>query len=126
MRRGLFPVGGGAVRLARTLPRSEALRLLLTGAELDAGEALRLGLVSAVTPPCGLLPAAMELARQISENAPLSVKYAKRLYYAALDMPLHEAFLLGDSIKTIIASSEDAKEGPAAFAQKRRPVWKGR
>ena len=41
-------------------------------------------------------------------------------------MPLHEAFLLGDSIKTIIASSEDAKEGPAAFAQKRRPVWKGR
>ena len=126
VRRGLFPVGGGAVRLARTLPRSEALRLLLTGAELDAGEALRLGLVSAVTPPCGLLPAAMELARQISENAPLSVKYAKRLYYAALDMPLHEAFLLGDSIKTIIASSEDAKEGPAAFAQKRRPVWKGR
>lgn len=82
--------------------------------------------MSSLEKPEQLLSSAVELAGTISENAPLSVRYAKQLYYAALDLPQHEAFILGDSIKTIIANSEDAKEGPTAFSEKRRPEWKGR
>lgn len=126
VKRGLFPVGGGIIRLAKALPKSAAMKIILTGSAISAQEARQIGLVSSLEKPEQLLSSAVELAGTISENAPLSVRYAKQLYYAALDLPQHEAFILGDSIKTIIANSEDAKEGPTAFSEKRRPEWKGR
>lgn len=124
--RGLFPVGGGIIRLARTMPKSIAMQMILTGEPISAAQALQYGLVLSVVKDEDLLPCALKLAETIAANAPLSVRYAKELFYSAQEISQQNAFILSNSIRRIIASSEDAKEGPAAFAQKRRPEWKGR
>jgi crotonobetainyl-CoA hydratase len=129
-RLGIMADSGGVLRLPRRLPRSIATELLMTGRRMDAQEAARWGLVNRVVAPEQLLLAAQELAAQIVAAAPLSIAALKEVLRATEGQPLPVAYqtLRGGALPTYrrMLDSEDAGEGPLAFAQKRTPVWKGR
>lgn len=129
VKRGLLAAAGGVFRITDALPRKVALELLLTGDPISAAEAARWGLVNRVVPAGGALTGALELAERITGNAPLAVQASKRLAHRLRDgEPLGEPELWDATEREIVAllRSEDAQEGPRAFAEKRAPVWKGR
>ena len=126
VKRGIFAAAGGPIRLARQLPRATALYMALTGDFIPAKQAQAMGFVSEVVPPAELMDAALALAQRIAANAPLSVRFTKELLYKSMDMTLEEAFAYSHEAGQAVLASEDAKEGPRAFAEKREPVWKGR
>jgi enoyl-CoA hydratase/carnithine racemase len=126
IRRGFFPGGGGPQRIPRLIPQARALEMLLTGDQYDAQQMLEWGLINRVVPPAELLPQAMALAEQIAGNAPLAVKAMKELVYTSVDMPLPQALRYGAGLRWIIGQTDDAKEGPRAFAEKREPKYRGR
>ena len=126
IRRGFFPGGGGPMRLARMIPLTNAMEMLLTGDPIDADTALRLGIVSRVVPADGLRAEAEDLARRIIRNAPLAVEAVKELALRALDMPWEPVARLSELYRALIGTTEDAKEGPRAFVEKREPVYRGR
>ena len=123
--RGFFAGGGGPQRLMRAIPQSQAMEIILTGDRIDAETAARAGLVSRVVEAEDLLPTARALADRIAGHAPLAVKAAKEAATAALDQPLDQALRLGGALRWIIGQTEDAKEGPRAFAEKRAPTYRG-
>jgi E-phenylitaconyl-CoA hydratase len=124
--RGFFPGAGAPQRLPRMIPHALAMEMLLTGDPIDAAGALRAGLVSRVVPREQLLPTAMAVARRIAAHAPLAVRAVRELAYAADDMTLAQAMRYGGSLRWIIGQTEDAAEGPRAFAEKREPRYQGR
>jgi len=124
--RGFFPGGGGPQRLMRAIPQAVALEMILTGDPLDAATAQQVGLVSRVVPPEMLLPTATQLAQRIASHAPLAVRAVKEVAYAALDETLEQALRFGGTLRWIIGQTEDAKEGPRAFAERRPPQYHGR
>jgi E-phenylitaconyl-CoA hydratase len=123
---GSLPGSGGTQRLPRTVPMSDAMLMLLTGERIDAREAYRIGLVSKVVPQDRLIAAAQEIAQKIAVNAPLSVRAIKRLVRQGMDMPLAHAVDLERHAFGLLYSSEDRAEGRKAFAEKRKPEYKGR
>lgn len=124
--RGFFPGGGGPQRLPRLVPQALALEMLLTGDQYTAEQVLAWGLVNRVVPAERVLPEAQELAARIAGHAPLAVRALKELFYSATDMPLPQALRHGAGLRWIIGQTEDAKEGPRAFAEKREPQFRGR
>ena len=124
--RGIIPGGGGTQRLPRTVPFGIALEMLFTGDQIDAREAWRIGLVNRVVPRAELMPTAEALARRICQNAPLSVRAVKELAYRGRNLTLEEGLREELLMARIIRTTEDSKEGPLAFAEKREPQWKGR
>ena len=124
--RGFFPGGGGPQRIVRAIPQSMAMELLLTGDRIDAEAAARSGLVSRVVPADELMPTARKLAERIAGHAPLAVRTVKEIATAALDQTLEQSLRFGDSLRWVIGQTEDAKEGPRAFTEKRDPVFRGR
>ena len=132
VKRGLIAGAGGAFRLIEQLPPKVGLRLLFTGEPISAVEALRWGLITEVVPDGPgnpALHAALALAERITVNAPLAVQASKRIAYRADDGVISdEATDWQRSAKAFakVLQSEDAKEGPLAFAEKRAPVWKAR
>ena len=123
--RGFFPGGGGPQRLPRLIPRAMAMEMLLTGDPIDAETALSWGLVSRVVEPAELLPRAMAIAERIAEHAPLAVQANRELAYATDDMTLQQVMRLGASLHWVVGQTDDAKEGPRAFAEKRAPEYRG-
>jgi E-phenylitaconyl-CoA hydratase len=118
--------GYGALRLPKTIPLSAAMELLLTGDRISAQEAYRLGIVSRVVAPSELMPTARQLADKICANGPLAVRVTKELAWRGLETSLEEALRLYTALGALVRASEDAREGPRAFAEKRQPQFKGR
>jgi enoyl-CoA hydratase len=122
----LFPVGGSTVRLRRQISYTRAAELLLTGRLIDAQEALTIGLIGRVVPKGEALAAAREVAGQIASNGPLAVQAILRSLRETEGLTERDALAKELEIGWPILSTEDAKEGPRAFAEKRPPAFKGR
>lgn len=123
---GLFPLGGSAVRLVRQIPYTVAADLLLTGRHITAAEALSIGLIGHVVPDGQALSRALEIAAAIAANGPLAVRAILQVIRDTEGMPENEAFALEAKAGMAVFASEDAKEGPRAFAEKRRPQFRDR
>jgi crotonobetainyl-CoA hydratase len=130
VKRGLVAAAGGMFRIVDQLPRKVAMQLLLTGEPISAEEALRWGLINAVVPDGeSVLDAALDLACRITVNAPLAVQASKRVAAGADDGAITAetpAWARSNREMRVVFTSQDAMEGPLAFAQKRAPVWKAR
>jgi enoyl-CoA hydratase len=125
-KRGLFAGGGSTVRLPRQMPYPLAMEFLLTAEALPAARALELGLLNEVVAEDDLWSRALEWAGRITANAPLAVQATKESVLRALDVGLDEAYAIETGISHRIFETEDAREGPLAFSEKRPPEWKGR
>jgi enoyl-CoA hydratase len=123
---GLFPLGGSTVRLRRQIPYAQAMEILLTGKTFPASEALRIGLVGRVVPDGQALAEARRVADQIAANGPLAVQAIKRSVQETEGLPEEEALARELAIGWPILSTRDAKEGPRAFLEKRKPDFEGR
>ncbi len=115
-----------AAPLINMLPQRIMMELLLTGGPLSATRLHELGYVNHVVPSAQLMPRSLELAARIAANAPLTVRAARALVYASTETGRTEALRAGDRLFEPVYLSEDAQEGPRAFAEKRAPVWKGK
>jgi enoyl-CoA hydratase len=125
-RRGLFPLGGSTVRLRRQIPFTVAMDLLLTAREVSAEEALAIGLIGRVVPDGTALDEALAIAEVICANGPLAVEAIKRSVRETEGIPEVEALKIELEIGMPIFATEDAAEGPRAFAEKRTPDFKRR
>jgi enoyl-CoA hydratase len=122
---GLFPLGGSAVRLVRQIPYTVAADLLLTGRHIRAPEALSIGLIGEVVPDGQALQRALEVAELIAANGPKAVQAILRTIRETEGLEENEAFAIESRIGMEVFMSADAKEGPRAFAEKRKPVFTG-
>jgi len=126
VKRGLVAGAGGLLRLPRRLPYQVAMELALTGAFLEARRAYELGLVNRLTETGGALAAARELAAAIAANGPLAVRATKHIISHADEWPVTEFWERQAAIIGPVFTSQDAREGALAFAEKRPPRWTGR
>ncbi|MUL82324.1 MULTISPECIES: crotonase/enoyl-CoA hydratase family protein [unclassified Mycolicibacterium] len=129
VKRGLFAAAGGVIRLQRQIPMKIALEAVLTGAPISAARAYELGLVNRVAPEGTSVEVAMQIAGEIAANAPISVRYSKQVMHrTAVDGSDWEAEVWNVNKAAIKAvfTSQDALEGPRAFAEKRTPEWQDR
>jgi enoyl-CoA hydratase/carnithine racemase len=126
VKRGIMAGAGGVFRAVRRLPPSIAYELLATGEPIDASRAYALGLINRLVQAGEARTAALALATQIAENAPLSVQQSLIVARQALDLDEEALFVKMRTAGITIRNSEDAKEGPRAFLEKRKPVWTGR
>ena len=123
-KRGIIPGGGGLARLPRLIPLGASMEILLTGDLISAQEAYRIGLVNQVVPAAELMAAANKMAERLMESAPLALRAIKETVMKTRHMSLTEA--LPARFGPNVMASEDAREGTAAFGQKRKPVWKSK
>jgi crotonobetainyl-CoA hydratase len=129
VKRGLVAAAGGVFRIVDHLPRKVAVEMLFTGDPITAADAAKWGMINDVVPDGTVLDAALALAERITVNAPLAVQVSKRVAYGIDDGVITDEepkwTRLMNEVKQLFRS-DDAKEGPLAFAQKRPPVWKAR
>ncbi len=126
VKRGIIPGSGGTQRLPRTVGVAKALEMCLTGDNVTGAEAQRLGLINIAVPAGDVMKAAEDLAVRILKGAPMSVLFIKEAIKKGVELSLDEGFRLESDLSAMIATTEDSKEGPRAFAEKRAPVWKGK
>lgn len=126
VKRGLAATAGGLVRLPRQLPYRIALELALTGDMFPAARAYGYGLINRLAPPGEALAEARRLAQTIAANGPLSVAASKRVVYESQDWSAEEMWTRQATLTEHVFTSADAREGSAAFAEKRKPVWQGK
>jgi len=122
----LFPAGASTVRLPRQMPRAKAIELLLTGDLIEAEEALRLGFLNYVVPPEQLLDRCREIAGKIVANGPIAVSRIRRSVIECDGHPEAEALAIEKAHAAAVVATEEAVEGPRAFMEKRKPIFKGR
>lgn len=125
-KRGLFPMGGSAIRLPRQIGYANAMDILLTARSVTPREALAMGLINKIVPDGTALAAARELAGQIAGCGPLAVQGILRTYRETAHLPEEEALKVSDEIGWPVIGSEDAKEGARAFKEKRPAVYHGK
>jgi enoyl-CoA hydratase/carnithine racemase len=126
VKRGLHPDWGGTYFLPRLVGMAKAAEMIFTGDMIDAAEAQRIGLVSAVYPPEELLPAANDLARKIAAGPPIAIRLAKRALYHGEGTDLRGGLEFETFAQNVCFETEDAREGIRAFVEKRPPQFKGR
>ncbi|MEL7128435.1 MAG: crotonase/enoyl-CoA hydratase family protein [Pseudomonadota bacterium] len=124
VKRGLIAGGGGVINLPRRIPRGLAMEIILTGESVSAERAYEMGLINRLVEGAAL-DAAMALAETIAENAPIAVEVSKRVVLTSQDWPTDEMFQRQQEMIGPVFLSKDAREGAAAFAEKRKPVWRG-
>jgi enoyl-CoA hydratase len=125
-KRGLFAGGGTTVRLPRQIPFPQAMEFLLCADLIPAQRAYEMGLLNAIVPRDELLDTAYEYAHRITANAPLAVQATKQSVWEGLGMSLRDAYKNESALSSMIFQTEDAKEGPKAFREKRKPNWQGK
>jgi enoyl-CoA hydratase len=123
---GLIPGYGGTQRLSRLVGRGRALELLLRGHQIDAAEALRIGLVDRVVPGAELMAAALALAMELAAKAPVAARAILEAVHKGLQMPFAEGQAYEATLFGLVATTEDMQEGTRAFLEKRRPAFRGR
>ena len=123
---GLLATSGGLIKLPNVIPRKIASEMVLTGKLINAARAYEVGLVNYVVPQEEVLPKALELAEIIAANAPLSLKLTKQIFHIAPQCSVEDAQRFCNVCWDYIEKTEDAKEGPEAFLEKRKPNWKGK
>lgn len=124
--RGLVPGAGSMVRLPRQVPYCKAMEILMTGDAISAEDALAIGFVNDVVPPDRLMSRAMEFADRLKRNGPVAVAAVKEAVLRTSGIPLEEAFAIEAEVSARVTATEDAREGPRAFMEKREPVFTGR
>jgi enoyl-CoA hydratase/carnithine racemase len=120
------PRGGGTQRLPRAIGRAQALRLLLAAEEIDASEALRIGLVSEVAPAGGAIDAARSVALRIAGRGPVATRFAKEAAVRGLELPLAQGLRLEHDLTVLLQGTADRDEGVRAFLDRRPPDFEGR
>jgi enoyl-CoA hydratase/carnithine racemase len=126
VKRGVIAGNGGTQRILRQLPYAIGMEMLLTGGSIDAASAARWGLINKVVAKGEVMATSVEYARRIAENAPLAVQAAKELAIRSRDMDLATGLRMEQLVNRMLQFSEDAREGPAAFAEKRPARFKGK
>ncbi|MFN0026567.1 MAG: enoyl-CoA hydratase/isomerase family protein [Acidimicrobiales bacterium] len=126
VRRGIIPAGGTLVRLARQIPYTAAMQIILGGEPVDAAFALRWGLVTRVVPHHDTVAVATETAQWVAEAAPMALAKAKEVVVRTSGLPLMDAYPIESDAMAQVMATEDAREGPLAFMEKRQPRWQGR
>jgi enoyl-CoA hydratase/carnithine racemase len=126
VRWAIMPGAGGTQRLPRAVPLARAMEMILTAEHIDAEEALRLGLINRIVPLPELVPAARALAQTLCERGPLALRAAKEAVIRGLSLPLADGLRLEAMLSGTLRGTEDAVEGPKAFAEKRKPSFKAR
>jgi len=122
---GLLPGGGSISRLPRQIPYAKMMEILLIGDPFSAQEALAMGFINAVVPRAELLDKALDYARKLAENGPLAVRKIKEGVLRSSGLPLDQALAIEDEVSVAVMTSKDAREGPRAFAEKRKPNFTG-
>jgi len=122
---GSIPHAGGTQRLPRLVGRTHALELLLLGDAIDAGEALRIGLVNRVAPSEEVYPLAVALARRLAEKAPIATRYLREAIQQGMDLTLDQGLRLEADLYFLIQTTADRSEGIRSFLERRKPEFKG-
>ena len=123
--RGIVPTLGATQRLTRQLPWSAAMELLLMGEQIDARRAYEIGLVNRVAPADEVMPTARAWAEKLTAGAPLTQRAIKEAAVRGLSLPIDEGIRMEELLSAHIRKTEDFKEGPRAFAEKRPPIYRG-
>ncbi len=122
---GLLPGGGSLTRLPRQIPYCKALEILMIGDTFTAQEALEMGMLNDVVPREQVMPRALELAEKLAANGPLAVQKIKEGILRSSGLPLAEAYQVENEVSAVVMQSKDAREGPRAFKEKRKPRFIG-
>jgi E-phenylitaconyl-CoA hydratase len=122
---GSIPGGGGTQRLPRLVGMTNALRMLMTAEMIESDEALRIGLINEVVAREDLMPTCLGIAEKIASNAPLAVRAVKRLAYDGMEVSLQQGLAMERLTMGVLRDSKDRIEGRKAFAEKRKPVYRG-
>jgi len=123
---GILPGWGGTQRLPRLISQAKAAEMIMMGNTIDAKEAHRIGLVNEVVPLAELMPTAKKWAATICENAPLAVRAGKEAMIRGMGMSLDDGLRLECTLFDLMLRTEDGAEGPRAFAERRKPTYKGK
>jgi E-phenylitaconyl-CoA hydratase len=126
VKRGILPGNGGTQRALKQLPYAVAMEMLLLGRRLTAQEALTYGLINKVVSLKDLMPTAIDYAKRLCEHGPLALRAVKELAVRSQSIPLEDGIRLETAFQEFLKTTDDAKEGPKAFAEKRKPVYQGR
>lgn len=126
VRRGFMPASGGTQRLARLVGIAKALEICLSGELIDAEEAYRIGLVNRLVPVDELTATGEEMAASFAKGAPLALRYIKEAIHQGAGLSLEHGLRLESDLATMVLTTDDSKEGPKAFVEKRPPAWNGR